>query len=77
MAGFYLGLAISVLSLVCGVLFAKFPDETIKFQQYFYSKINWRMEPISLEKEIKNTRLMGIFLLLLALLALYFIFRRW
>lgn len=56
---------------LCMGLFLLFsPAAAIRLQQKFYAKINWRMEPISLEKEIRNTRLMGISLLgaLLAIL---------
>ena len=54
---------VSFLSLVLGILIYRQPDQTIRLQQKFYEKINWRMEPISMEKEIRNTRVMGGFLI--------------
>lgn len=58
---------------LCMGLFLMFrPASAIRLQQGFYARINWRMTPISLEKEIRNTRLMGAFLIL-SLLALLFL----
>jgi hypothetical protein len=35
------------------------PEFDIEIQRRFYARINWRIEPVSLEKELRNTRLMG------------------
>lgn len=66
---FYTVYFLSVSSIVCGLLCAKYPDKAILFQQRFYLKINWRIEPVSLKKEIRNTRIMGLFLILLGFTA--------
>jgi hypothetical protein len=73
---YYLGLFLALLSFFCGAFCFKYPQRAIAFQQYFYSKINWRIEPISVAKEIKNTRVMGIFLLILSLATFYLLIRR-
>ncbi len=62
----YLKLLLALISLACGIFYAKFPEKAIRKQQSFYEKINWRIEPISMKKEIKNTQLMGILLILLS-----------
>ena len=49
------------------------PGAVIEFQRKFYEKINWRIEPISMLKEIRNTKLMGLFLVLAALLVIIYI----
>lgn len=49
------------------------PDAAIRIQTKVYAKINWRMTPICLKKEIRNTRLMGIFLCFSLLLILLFV----
>ncbi|MFH1442105.1 MAG: hypothetical protein ABIH18_08725 [Candidatus Omnitrophota bacterium] len=68
---------IGVFSLIIGLLLAINPVLSIEIQRRFYERINWRMEPISMEKEIRNTRIMGIFLTLLAIVILgIIIFRR-
>ncbi len=54
---------ISILSMALGLfLFCK-PALAIELQRRFYAKINWRMEPISMPKEIRNTRCMGLFII--------------
>jgi len=46
------------------------PAAAIELQRKFYEKINWRIEPISMPKEIRNTKLMGLFLVLAISLAI-------
>jgi hypothetical protein len=40
------------------------PSLAIELQKRFYEKINWRIEPVSMEKEIRNTRFMGLLLII-------------
>jgi len=49
------------------------PGTAIEIQRIFYKKINWRIEPISMPKEVRNTRVMGAFLFLLTLTAAIYI----
>ena len=52
-----------LISVIIGLgLFLK-PSRTIELQIKFYERINWRMEPVSMAKEIRNTKLMGLFLM--------------
>jgi hypothetical protein len=51
------------------------PDLAIEMQRKFYATINWRIEPISMQKELRNTKIMGIFLIVFALSTLLFISR--
>lgn len=67
-------IVLSLLSLACGLWCVRDPKGAIAFQQYFYSKINWRIEPVSWEKEIRNTKGMGVFLLLASLATLTVLF---
>ncbi len=46
------------------------PAAFIDLQIKFYRKINWRMEPVSMPKEIRNTRLMGLLLVVAVPLAI-------
>ena len=48
------------------------PQLAIEIQQRFYAKINWKIEPISMEKEIRNTRIMGGFLIVVLIVTLIF-----
>ncbi|MFA5117865.1 MAG: hypothetical protein WC695_03320 [Candidatus Omnitrophota bacterium] len=43
-------------------LFLK-PQAALGLQKRFYEMINWRIEPIDLNKEIRNTRSMGLLLM--------------
>ena len=45
------------------------PVKTIDLQKKFYESINWRIEPVSIPKEIRNTKAMGLFLMFLAFVA--------
>ena len=40
-----------------------------EIQRRFYARINWRIEPISFEKEMRNTRLMGVFFVIAIVIA--------
>jgi hypothetical protein len=57
----------TVLGLVYGVFLMRKAALAIEMQIKFYEKINWRMEPISMEAEIRNTRNMGKFLIALTI----------
>ena len=58
--------------LIGSFLFLK-PAAAIELQRKFYEKINWRMEPIIVEKEIKNTKIMGIFLFIVGVVTLVYL----
>ncbi|MCK9614830.1 MAG: hypothetical protein M0R48_04910 [Candidatus Omnitrophica bacterium] len=72
------------LFLLIGFIFGFFiglflvikPRQAIELQKNFYAKINWRIEPISFEKEIRNTRLMGFFLIVIAAVAMIFVLNK-
>ncbi|MFO8053008.1 MAG: hypothetical protein R6U54_03505 [Candidatus Omnitrophota bacterium] len=58
-----------VLALAFGLFLMLRPFLMIRFQQKFYEKINWRIEPVSMPKEIRNTRIMGVSLIVFSLIA--------
>ncbi len=64
--------AMGIGCLALGFLFLAVPRKVIEFQIAFYRKINWIMEPVSWEREIRNTRIMGLMALLAGLLGLGF-----
>ena len=70
-------LFIAALLILAGMAFGGFvylnTALAIKMQMKFYEKINWRMEPVSMPKEIKNTKIMGLFLFVFCLLAIIYI----
>lgn len=59
-------LLISTTALIFGLFLFVSPLKAFDIQRRFYTLINWRIEPISVEKEIRNTRWMGIFTVVFA-----------
>ena len=51
---------IAFMAIAVGYMLYKDPEKSIRFQIEFYRRINWRMEPIDLKKEIRSTRMMGL-----------------
>jgi len=57
---------ISVIGIIVGLFIFFKPKLTIEIQKKFYERINWRLEPVSMPKEIRNTKIMGMFLVVVA-----------
>ena len=66
-------LTIVVIVIIFGALVAWKPKKTIDIQIALYRPFNWKIEPISMEKEIRNTRIMGLAVLILGTLSLIYI----
>jgi hypothetical protein len=66
-------LIFAVVGIVVGIFVFFNPALVIKTQIKFYEKINWRMEPISMPKEIKNTRIMGLVLFAFCVFSIIYI----
>jgi hypothetical protein len=66
-------LSIVVIAIIFGALVALKPKKTIDIQIDLYRPFNWKLEPISMEKEIRNTRIMGLTVLVLGILSLIYI----
>lgn len=58
----------SFIAIIIGFALFLNPAFAIEMQRRFYEKINWHIEPISMPKEIRNTKIMGLFLIVVALL---------
>lgn len=61
-------IVIASLAFLFGFYVVSRPKSVISLQQKIYTYVNWRMEPISMPKEIVNTRLMGLFLIAVTLI---------
>jgi len=66
-------LTIAAIVIVFGALISWKPRKTIDMQIALYRPFNWKIEPISMEKEIRNTRIMGLTVLVLGIMALLYI----
>jgi len=70
---FLIATLISLIGIAIGLILFYNPALGIELQRRFYEKINWRMEPISMYKEIRNTRFMGLALIITASLTLIYV----
>jgi len=68
-----IALACLILALSVSLPLILRPTWAIEIQRRFYEMINWRMIPVSMPKEIRNTRIMGIMLLVIAVAAVCFL----
>ncbi len=64
----------SLIGLAVGAFMVINPALSIEIQRRFYCLINWKIEPISLSKEIRNTRAMGWFLIILSIITIALVF---
>ena len=66
-------LAIASIAIIAGALISWKPRKTIDIQSALYRPFNWKLEPISMEKEIRNTRIMGAFVLIVGILTFMYV----
>ncbi|MFC1646284.1 hypothetical protein ACFL2Y_03795 [Candidatus Omnitrophota bacterium] len=66
---------VAILALLNGLICFLNPDLAIKIQKKFYERINWRIEPIDMAKEIRNTRIMGLISLILSITLVIYIIK--
>ena len=67
-------LTIAVIAIVFGALIAWKPKKAIDIQIALYRPFNWKLEPISWEKEIKNMRTMGLTVLIAGILTFMYVY---
>ncbi len=66
----YIIACIAVCSLAAGVALVRAPARAVELQKRFYLSINWRMEPVDYARELRNTRAMGVFLIVFVIASL-------
>ena len=59
---------IFLVSVAFGLFLILKPNQAIEFQKSFYLKINWRMEPVNMALELRNTRMLGFVLIGVAII---------
>jgi len=62
-----------IVGLFIGFFYVIKPALAIQIQGKCYARMNWKIEPVSPEKEIRNTRIMGWFLITFLIAALVLI----
>jgi hypothetical protein len=65
-------IVISFVGLFIGAFLILKPQLAIEIQKRFYALINWKIEPISMSCELRNTKIMGWLLILLCWATLFF-----
>jgi hypothetical protein len=70
---FCIKLTIAIMAIIFGMLIAWKPNKVIEIQIALYRLVNWKIEPISMEKEIRNTRIMGLIALGLGIVSIFYI----
>ena len=68
---FCIQLMVSVIAVLFGALIAWKPRKVIDLQTAFYRPFNWKLETISMKKEIRNTRLMGLTLVIIGIVSFF------
>ena len=66
-------LTVATIAMVFGALIAWKPKKTIDIQIAIYRSFNWKIEPVSMEKEIRNTSIMGLTVLILGTISLIYV----
>jgi len=69
-------LAVGCLGFALGILSAARPDRSIALYQWIMERINWKVAPIDLAREIRNTRTEGFVLIALGLAICFIAFSR-
>lgn len=70
---FCISLMIVVIGMIFGALITWKPKKAIDIQIALYKPFNWKLEPIDMDKEIRNTRIMGMTVLILTVISLVYI----
>ena len=65
-------LGIGCLGFALGVLSVAWPRRSISLYQWIMERFNWRVVPIDEPREVRNTRVLGMALVVLSL-AIFFI----
>lgn len=76
MSSKFLFLGVGYLGLVLGVLSAVGPKRSMKLYQWIMERFNWRVVPIDESREVRTTRILGIFLTLLSLAMIGIVYLR-
>jgi hypothetical protein len=68
---FYLKEVLALGGIAASFFYIRNPAGVIELQRKAYAWFNWNIAPISLSKELRNTRLMGWFLLTVSFISLF------
>ncbi|OGX11059.1 MAG: hypothetical protein A2351_08305 [Omnitrophica bacterium RIFOXYB12_FULL_50_7] len=69
-------LGIGCLGFALGLLSVVWPQRSIGLYQWMMERFNWKVVPIDLPREVRNTRVLGVALAALSLAIFYIAFVR-
>ncbi|MFA5087858.1 MAG: hypothetical protein WC552_02350 [Candidatus Omnitrophota bacterium] len=69
----FIFVGVALASLFLGAFIYLKPQKTFAMQKKFYAMINWNIEPISMEKEMRNTKVMGLFLMIFVMFTCFYV----
>jgi len=61
----------SYLAIMIGLRLMLRPESLVSFQIVFYRVCNWNMQPISMEKELRNMRATGYLMVVISIFSYY------
>ncbi len=64
-------LGIGCLGFALGLLSVAWPKRSIGLYQWIMERFNWKVSPIDLPREVRNTRILGVVLAALSLVILF------
>lgn len=67
-------LGIGCLGLAVGILSIIRPNQSIGLYQWIMERFNWKVAPIDLPREVRNTRVLGAALAALSLIVFFRVF---
>lgn len=65
-------LIVAVSAFTVGAFIYVKPQKAFDIQKAFYRLINWNIEPISWDKEIRNTKAMGMILVVFVIVSCFY-----
>lgn len=69
-------LGISCLGFALGILSVVRPSRSIRLYQQIMERFNWKVAPIDLAREIRNTRILGLVLTALSFATFFIAYHR-
>jgi hypothetical protein len=70
----FVSLGIGCLGLVLGIFSVVRPQRSINLYQWIMECFNWRVAPINEQREVRNTRILGMVLAAISLSIFFMVF---
>ena len=71
----YIQITIMIIGMVFGILLMWQPRKLINIEIALYKAFDWELKPVSMERQVRNTRTMGVIVFVVALVLLILVYR--